>query len=123
MNLKKSQMVNSVDNILVSSLLDLVPRLLWQRLGLHLSCPPTPGGSQVLEHALAVGAQHPLQAARHRVGPEEVVVQGGVRVDPLAGVQGEELVYQVTCVGILDIVNILSVLSFSCYNDQPSHRV
>ena len=106
----KSQLASSVDNILVSTLLDLVPRLLWQRLGLHLSHPATPGRSQVLEHALAVGAQHPLQAAGHRVGPEQVVVQSGVRVDPFAGVQGEELVYQVTGVGILVIRNILSVI-------------
>ena len=97
----KSQMASSVDNILVSALLDVVPLLLWLRLRLHLSHPTTPGRSQVLEHALAVGAQHPLQAAGHRIRPEEVMVQGGVRVDPLAGVQGEELVYQVTSVGIL----------------------
>ena len=92
---------SSVDNILVSSLLDVVPLLLGWRLGLHLSHSTTAGGSQVLEHTLAVGAQHPLQTAGHRVRPEEVVVQGGVRIDPLAGVQGEELVYQVTSVGIL----------------------
>merc|ERR1719476_558069 len=91
-----------VDNILVSSLLDLVPLLLGERLGLHLS-DSTPGWSEVLEHALAVSAQHPLQTAGHRVGPEEVVVQSRVRVDPLAGVESEELVYQVTGVGILHI--------------------
>ena len=87
----------------------MVPLLGRQRLGLHLSDPSSPGGGQVLEHALAVSAQHPLQAAGHRVGPEEVVVQSRVRVDPLAGVQGEELVYQVTGVGILVITNILVI--------------
>ena len=96
----------SVDNILVSALLNVVPLLGWQRLGLHLSDPSSPGGGEVLEHALAVSAQHPLQAAGHRVGPEEVVVQRRVRVDPLAGVQGEQLVYQVTGVGVLVITNI-----------------
>ena len=90
----------SVDDILVSALLDLIPLLLWQRLRLHLS-DATPGRSEVLEHALTVGAQHPLQTAGHRVRPEEVVVQSRVRVNPLAGVESEELVYQVTGVGVL----------------------
>ena len=96
----------SVDNILVSSLLNVVPLLRWERLGLHLSDPSSPSRGEVLEHALAVSAQHPLQTARHRVRPEEVVVQRRVRVDPLAGVQGEQLVYQVTGVGVLVITNI-----------------
>ena len=71
----KSQMASSVDNILVSSLLNVVPLLLRERLWLHLSDPSSPSGREILEHALAVSAQHPLQAAGHRVGPEEVVVQ------------------------------------------------
>ena len=89
----------SEDSVLVA-LVVLVPVLLGQRLRLY-GPAVAPGGRQVLEHALAVRAQHPLQRAGHRVRPEEVVVQGGVRIDPLAGVQGEELVYQVTSVGIL----------------------
>ena len=79
-------MASSVDNILVASLLDMIPLLGRQRLGLHLSHTPSSSWSEILEHTLAVGAQHPLQAAGHGVGPEEVVVQGGVRVDPLTGV-------------------------------------
>ena len=92
----------SVHDVLVSSLLYvLVSLLLRQRLGLHLPHASPAGRGQVLEHALTVCAQHPLQAAGHRVGPEEVVVQGGVRVDPLAGVEGEKFVYHVTGVSIL----------------------
>ena len=120
---KKSQLDRSVDDILVSPLLNVVPLLLRERLRLHLSDPASPGRRQVLEHALAVSAQHPLQTAGHRVGPEEVVVESRVRVNPLAGVESEELVYQVAGVGVLVITNIRYQLAVKINIDPPSHRV
>ena len=84
------------------SLVVLVAVLLGQRLGGHGSAAAS-GRRQVLEHALAVRAQHPLQRTRHRVRPEEVVVQRTVRVDPLAGVEGEQLVDKITGVLILHV--------------------
>ena len=39
---------------------------------------------------LGVLGQHLLKGLRHRIAPEEVVVEGSVRVDPGRGVKGEE---------------------------------
>ncbi len=43
------------------------------------------------------------QLTRHGVRPEEVVVECRVRVDPLGGVEPQELVDQVAGVGVLDV--------------------
>lgn len=55
---------------------------------------------QELEHALVVLSQHLGEIAWHWIGPEKVVVQSGVRVDALGGVEREQLVEQVTGIGI-----------------------
>ena len=39
---------------------------------------------------LGVLGQHLLKGLRHRIAPEEVVVEGSVRVDPGRGVEGKE---------------------------------
>ena len=44
-----------------------------------------------------------MELTRHGVGPEEVVVEGGVGVDPLRWVQPEEFVDQVASERVLDV--------------------
>ena len=39
-----------------------------------------PGWSKVLKHTLVVVGEHSLQGARHRVGPEEVMVESIVSI-------------------------------------------
>ena len=39
-----------------------------------------PGWSKVLEHTLVVIGEHSLQGARHRVSPEEVMVESIVSI-------------------------------------------
>ena len=41
-----------------------------------------PGWSKVLKHTLVVVGEHSLQGARHRVGPEEVMVESIVSIQP-----------------------------------------
>ena len=44
-----------------------------------------------------------MELTRHGVGPEKVVVEGGVGVDPLGWVQPEEFVDQVASERVLDV--------------------
>jgi hypothetical protein len=79
----------------------LLPGLLLHGLGLHRP-PSPPGRGQVLEHALAVVAEHPVQGNGHGVGPEEVMVQCIISIEPLGRVQGEQLINQITGKSILE---------------------
>ena len=67
----------------------LLSGLLLHWLSLHGSSPSIPGRCQVLEHALPVVAEHPVQGAGHRVCPKEVMVESIVSIQPLGGVQGQ----------------------------------
>ena len=101
MNNSNHSTAQQLEHPVLVSLVVLVAVLLGQGLGGHGSAAAS-GRGEVLEHALAVRAQHPLQRTRHRVRPEEVVVQSRVGVNPLAGVEGQQLVYQVTGVRVLN---------------------
>ena len=58
---------------------------------------------EVLKHGRQVGGQHALEVRGHGVGPEEVVVQGVITVDALGGIQHQQLVDEVQCVGVTHI--------------------
>ena len=59
--------------LLVSPVKKMRWRLFFEELGL-------PGWSKVLEHTLVVIGEHSLQGARHRVSPEEVMVESIVSI-------------------------------------------
>ena len=80
----------------------LLPGRLLHGLGLHPPPPSPPGRGQVLEHALSVGAEHPVQGNGHGVGPEEVMVECIISIQPLGRVQGKQLINQITGKSILE---------------------
>ena len=87
----------------------LLPRRLLHGLGLHCPASP-PSRSQVLEHALSVVAEHPVEGAWHGIRPEEIMIESIFSIKSLCGVQGEQLIYQITgkCILLMNqIENIL----------------
>ena len=50
-----------------------------------------------------MGAQHSLQRTRHGICPEEIMIQRTVCIYPLAGIQRQQFVDQITGVLVLDV--------------------
>ena len=72
-----------------------MPAAAWAR-------PPSPPGrGQVLEHALPVVDEHPVQGDGHGVSPEEVKVHCIISIKPLSRVEGEQLINNITGKSIL----------------------
>jgi len=55
----------------------------------------TSDGSKELKHTLCMLRKHLLQADRHRVCPEEIMVESSIRVNPDSRVKSQELVQQI----------------------------
>ena len=87
----------------------LLLRRLLHGLGLHCPASP-PSRSRVLEHALPVVAEHPVEGARHGIRPEEIMIESIISIQSLCGVQREQLIYQITGKCILLIIQIENML-------------
>ena len=70
-------------------------RLLYRLLPAVRDHAPASRRGEKLEHGRRVRRQHSAEVERHRVGPEEVVVERGVGVDPLLRVHRQEFVEEI----------------------------
>jgi len=59
--------------------------------------------SEELEHALSVLTQHLGEIARHRVGPEEIVIQSGIRIHSFRRIEREQFVQEIASIRVLHI--------------------
>lgn len=70
--------------------------------GAHAAASSTRRG-QEFKHALPVLGKHFGQVARHRIRPKEIVVECSVGVYSLGRVQRQQLVQQITSIGVLHV--------------------
>jgi hypothetical protein len=65
--------------------------------------PARSARSEELKHARRVLTQHLVEINRHRIGPEEIVIEGSVGVKPLLGAEAQELVQKVDGILVFNI--------------------
>lgn len=63
----------------------------------------SPPRGKVLKHGLGMRGEHPLQATRHRIRPEEVVVQGNSRIHPPLRIDIQEFVDEIQGLLVLHV--------------------